>query len=398
MRKFVLYIITAVAIFLPTVAFAGGINRLGGVGPRAGGMSGAYTAVSDDVSAFYYNPAGLIQIEDTYIFVGSELMFPRFRYKTHGITFESDDDVYHVLPLVGLTHPLNDRMVLGLGIYVPYGLGGSFEERLKYGFYETESLITLTNITPALAFRLTDTLSMGIGANIGYGQFKYKAPFEVGGLHLGMADSEADGWGIGGIAGLFWKPNDRFSWGLTYNTETRVKLRGSTDFDTLLLGSFSDDFSTHFTFPARLGTGIAVRPTDRWLLAFDANWFDYSGADHMDINYRFMPNQRQDLSWEDNYSLHLGTEYLLGERWALRGGVGYQTAAIPDSTVSPLTPDVTGWDVAAGLGYRWKDFSIDASYIYAWGDRSVSNSPNHVAPGRYEADVHTFALGFTYRF
>ena len=398
MRKIVLFILTA-AVLMPAVSFAGGVNRLGGVGPRAGGMSGAYIAVSDDVSAFYYNPAGLIDLEDNYLFVGSELMIPKFSYETPlGASENSRDGKYHLLPLAGASKKLSDRITIGLGVNVPYGLGASFEEKLADGFLETESLLTLTNVSPAVALRLTDRLSLGFSANIGYSQFNYLAPFDFQGLEVGMADSEADGWGLGASAGLLWRPNDKFSWGLAYSTESQVRLEGTTDFETMLAGKFSDDFNTRFTFPARLGTGIAVRPTDKWLIAFDANWFDYSGADQLNINYEQLPAVQQKLNWQNNYALHLGTEYLLGKRWALRTGIAYQTAAIPDSTVSPLTPDVTGWDVSAGLGYYWKNFSIDASYIYAWGDRTVGIAADHIAPGRYEADVHTLALGLTYRF
>lgn len=404
MRWLVLYITTVfVAIMWSTVSLAGGLNRLGGVGPRAGAMSGAYIAVADDVSAFYYNPAGLMQIQDAYAFVGTELIFPRFTYQTPkafgGFSETSRSGEVHVMPLVAVTYPLmSDRVVIGLGVNVPYGLGASFRERLERGFTATESFLTLTNITPAVAFRLTDGLSLGLGANIGYSQFKFQAPFDQGGTTIGTTESVADGWGLGGTAGLLWKPNGWFSWGLSYSTTTRVRLEGETDFDSGLAGSFTDDFSTHFTFPARLGTGVAFHPMERWIVAFDGNWYDYSGADRMTIRYDHLPQQRQELRWEDNYSLHLGTEYRLGEHWALRGGVGYQTAAIPDSTVSPLTPDVTGWDVSAGIGYRHTHFSIDIGYIYAWGERTVSVSQDHVAPGHYEADAHVMALGLTLHF
>ena len=50
--------------FMSTPAFAlfdrGGVI---GVGARAMGMSGAFTAVADDASAAYWNPAGLAQLE-----------------------------------------------------------------------------------------------------------------------------------------------------------------------------------------------------------------------------------------------------------------------------------------------------------------------------------------------
>ena len=40
-----------------------------GISPRADAMGGAYTAIADDVSALYYNPAGLIQLESKQVMV-----------------------------------------------------------------------------------------------------------------------------------------------------------------------------------------------------------------------------------------------------------------------------------------------------------------------------------------
>src|SRR5271163_2692007 len=42
-----------------------------GIGPRAIGMGGAFTAIADDASAAYWNPAGLSQINSYEISVSS---------------------------------------------------------------------------------------------------------------------------------------------------------------------------------------------------------------------------------------------------------------------------------------------------------------------------------------
>jgi len=34
------------------------------IGDRASGMGGAYTAISDDASGMYYNPAGIVYVTD----------------------------------------------------------------------------------------------------------------------------------------------------------------------------------------------------------------------------------------------------------------------------------------------------------------------------------------------
>lgn len=60
--------IALIVLTLPATSFGGGFSKVGtasaqflkiGVGARAGGMGGAFAAVSNDVSALYWNPAGI---------------------------------------------------------------------------------------------------------------------------------------------------------------------------------------------------------------------------------------------------------------------------------------------------------------------------------------------------
>lgn len=44
-----------------------------GVGARAIGMAGAFTAVADDATAFFWNPAGLTQIEEHQFFLAADI-------------------------------------------------------------------------------------------------------------------------------------------------------------------------------------------------------------------------------------------------------------------------------------------------------------------------------------
>jgi hypothetical protein len=53
-----------------------------GIGPRAMGMGGAFSAVADDASAVYWNPAGLVQVPNYVLSVSSAPVY--FREKTQG--------------------------------------------------------------------------------------------------------------------------------------------------------------------------------------------------------------------------------------------------------------------------------------------------------------------------
>ncbi|MFA5129261.1 MAG: outer membrane protein transport protein [Patescibacteria group bacterium] len=384
------------------VVDAAGVNRLGGVGPRAAGMSGAYMAISDDASAFYYNPAGLSRTKGGYAFVGVESITPEFSYQLPsilgGFSENSKNGVIYSFPLIGVSHSVGDYFSIGLGINSPYGLGAKFKGDASHGFPQTENFIGLTDFTPAVSFRPADNFFFGLSANIGYGSLKSKAPFSVGGQVSGISDSRANGWGIGGTLGFIWQASEKVDIGFSYRTKTKVSLEGDTKFTTVIPGLTEDNFQSSFVFPARLTSGVAIWPAEKWLLAFDANWYDYSGVRSLDIDYKKLPDEKQMLDWKNNYSLHFGAEYHLFEKIFLRAGTGYQSSAAPDETVSSLTPDVSGWDMTFGLGYQWDNFSFDGSYIYAWGNREVGLAADRVAPGEYEAKIGSFALGLSYNF
>jgi len=393
MKKLALLTII-MAIFISFPCFAGGLNRIGGIGSRAGAMSGAFTAIADDSSLFYYNPAGMAQFGTPYADVGLDIVFPHFSYYNH----DSDNDSWHALPYAGIIYPINEDVNVGLGLTVPYGMGASFER--DWPLPQSETLISLTNITPALSLRLTDNFYIGAGINIGYMQFKYDAPFDIDGIFLPIGtDNEASGFGLGATVGLLYFPTERLAVGLTYMSELKADLNGESD---ISIGPINihDKFQSDFTFPLKLGIGVAYQCTDRLTVAFDANWYGYSKTvDSMKLDFNKLNfTKTSDMDWRDNYSLHLGAQYHLNEDWWLRCGTSYQTAAVPDSTISQLTPDVGGCDVSLGLEYQKEHCSFSTGFLYGWGTNDVKKNFGVRYPGQYRAETLMISAQFGWQF
>ena len=390
MKRLIALVFLLLAITSP--AMAGGVVRPGAtLGPRALGMAGGHNAVADDGSAFYHNVAGLSQIKDNFVQLNADLVFPRFE-------FESEESEFSLFPMPQLSAAirLSDKLVLSGGIYPPYGLGATYSD----GRFQ-ESLLALVNTTVALSYQLTDTLSIGIGGDIGYGQLIYESSLhQIGDIIIDplFMETKADGFGLGYRFGVLWQPTDWFSWGLSYSSPMKIRLKGDTDLFLFGLGLGDDDFSASVTFPGRLGTGIALRPTEKWLVAFDVNRYDYRKTDKMDFNFDFLPTIRQKMNWQNNWSVHLGTEYQVTENWWLRGGVAWMQAAVPKTTTNPIIPDGDGWCVGLGIGWQKKNWSIDMAYLHAWVDREVEQSRDNLVPGDYGVEVDVISVGFTYRF
>jgi long-chain fatty acid transport protein len=399
-RSIITTIVIAITLMTTNATQAGGLNRIGGMGQRAGGMSGAYTAVADSLdSLFFYNPAGMSQFDITVFDTSMDIVMPTYHYKDRwGHKHDSKSGEVHVIPSFGIVSPLTDRLTIGLGVTNPYAQAAAFGG--GRGIPRSETLISLTNITPAVSLKLRDNLFLGVGLNIGWAQFKYVAPFDVGGHFLPIGtDNETDGYGLGYTIGLMYRPNAKWTIGLTYMSELKADLNGETNISVGPL-QIHDKFDMSITFPPRLGFGLAYQASNKLLLSFDANWYGYSKTfKSISLDFDKLPLVKtNDLKWKDNYSLHFGARYNINPDWIISGGVGYQTAAVPDSTINTLTPDVTGWDVSLGIEYQHKDFSAGLTTIYGWGSRDVKPSSGALYPGEYKSEVLSVTAGFQWRF
>ena len=67
MKKILALVLLVFSLIMLALPACGSI----GLGTRAMGMGGAFTAVADDESAFYWNPAGITQVRFASIMFGA---------------------------------------------------------------------------------------------------------------------------------------------------------------------------------------------------------------------------------------------------------------------------------------------------------------------------------------
>ncbi|MFI5289783.1 MAG: long chain fatty acid transport protein, partial [Polyangia bacterium] len=80
MKRLALPLALATVFALPGVAGAAGLSRPNMVGARAIGLGGAFTAVADDPTAVWHNPAGPAFFGDNVAYLGAELVLTQRSY------------------------------------------------------------------------------------------------------------------------------------------------------------------------------------------------------------------------------------------------------------------------------------------------------------------------------
>ncbi len=422
-----LFLTGAFLCALSSTAFANGLN-LNSLGSKALAMGGAFVGLADDFSAIYWNPAGITNFNKKYYgFYGVDII-PNGSYKSSLV--DAKTETRHFLSgLVAYYHPFSEKIVAGLGVYIPSGLGagwpGADFEPISMGAeYVWSSRIGLVTIAPALGFRINDWISFGVSLNINYGTFSLKMhagamdnpsppPDQV---DLGQYEESMNGWGYGATLGILAKPLERLSLGATLRTASSVKLNGEASISNLsYLGyNSTSDLERDLTWPMWIGAGAAYKAMENLTLTADLQWTQWSRIDVVETRFQDdfwqimmaqSDNDQKPFHWEDTLQVRLGAEYRT-EKFNFRGGFYIDPSPAPDRTMTVLIPSYDYNVVTLGLGYNLNGLQLDFGLEYLMGknrtvpaDR-VANDPEwrSAMEGTYSMKVVVPNISISYKF
>jgi len=118
--------------------------------------------------------------------------------------------------------------------------------------------------------------------------------------------------------------------------------------------------------------GVAYKPLEKLVLAFDAQWTGWSAYKSLDIEFlseTLAPfNQYIEKNYSNSWTFHLGAQYDLTNRFQVRAGMMVDTTPVSKTHYNPETPGMTKIEHSVGFSFSpVRNFSIDASLLYVVG-------------------------------
>jgi long-chain fatty acid transport protein len=389
--------LVAFIVCLALAVQAGGWNNTL-IGTRALAL-GAFIAVADDPSAIFYNPAGLVRQESPFY-----LSFDGFYVQpTHELTLPTGSTIrsqYNsTIPQFFLTARLNDRITFGFGVFVPYAGGGVDWKSADLGF-PLKTTMAVTSFTPAVAYKLSDKLS--IGATLNYYSSSFTLNTDM--APLGPLTSDESGSALSAGFSLMYRPVERLAIGLSIRGPAKLTMSGKTKVN---LGGY-DVFlpsDTTIKIPWDIQAGFAYRVSERLLLSFSAQYTLWSTLDKVEKDIKNIPTVgdiqfEQVMDFRNIVILGAGMEYALTPALSVRAGVGLDKWAAPAESLTPSNIDVDKVTLLAGIGYRTGRMRIDFAYVYGIGESRSKQSSVLGIPltETYNLNVRVVGLGLTYCF
>ncbi|MEY4387296.1 MAG: hypothetical protein RLY20_2579 [Verrucomicrobiota bacterium] len=388
------------------------------------GRAGGRITHIDDAAAVQQNPANLVGLTNAQYEFTPSLIYIHVEHESElGLKAETTDAL-KVLPNAYFALPLFDhKVVAGIGLTVPYGLSnewkkdGSFANPLglRYQSPWFAELKTI-NANPAVAFRLNDKVSVGLGVDVMWSQLTFKQfypwaifPGSVGTEPDGNVEAKGDGFGFGGNAGITWQVADHHRLALTVRTPIKIDYEGDFTVDniTATAAGFGvtpkSDFDTSIKFPTIIAAGYGVELSDKVRLEVAGEWVQFSNFKSLDIgagnNAVLLPSTSIPENWNDTFTVGLGGDWKFADNWVMRFGYQFYESPVPDSTISPTIPDANQNVFTVGLGYHHGRHSLEVGYgLDFYDERKISNNLNPAFNGTYNMTVHLFSAAYRLNF
>lgn len=386
------------------------------------GTSNAGTAVSDDTSITYFNPAAMQNIskQQSSLAVSNVHVSPRLEtlVTTRGGVNSINttvNDLHHAdatIPMLYYVRPISPKMRFGLSFTVPYGVETHYPHDSAARYFATYSSIKTYNSNVALSYQLDPKWSVGGGLNLQLIEAELDSMFAAGGNDVEVKNS-GDHWGHGWNVGIQYKPIPAFRVGLSYRSKISHNLTGNTTVEAPSiaaaavaagLGLADGPAKVHTTLPEQAFLSMSYDLLPKVKLLADLHWTRWSRI--KDINLFFGPRQRLKsiiTKYYDTYRWAFGAKYQYNQKVNWKLGVSHDQSPVSSRYRTARIPDNDRMWYSVGFGYQYNNsWKADLAYSFVRVKNNIVDEfdsvLNHRFVGSYKSHATVVGVEVTHAF
>lgn len=389
---------------------------------NASGMGNAYAgaaAIAEDASTIFFNPAGMTYINGKQAVGAIHFIKPNAEFNNQGSVAAAGKPLGDEGPNAGdlalvpnayFKTDLSENIKLGIGINAPFGLKTEYDKEWLGRFQADMSELKTINFNPAIAFKVNDQLSLGIGISAMWAEATLTRAVNFGGAGQGSVKIKGDDWGFGYNLGAIYQATADTRIGIAYRSKVEQHLDGDAKFrrppPIPNAGAAADgDVTADVSLPASLSLSAFSHLNDKWELMGDITWTRWSQFERLAVYRNGGALLTETIeNWDNTMRYSVGVNYIYSEAIKLRAGLAYDEEAIKDEFRTARIPGNDRKWVSLGASYVMSPTSkFDVGYSHliisdAKIDDNQITRGNGRVRGEYEGSVNLLSLQYTHNF
>lgn len=422
----------------------------------ASGLGNAYagaSAVAEDSSTIYFNPAGLSKIKGKNYLIVGHILSSNNEFTNNGSTAITTAPLSggnggnsvgtSFVPSFFYSRTLNDKWSFGLGVTVPFGNSVEYDPDWVGRYQGIKTEISTLNINPSASYKVSDKFSVGFGVSVQqidatlsnkldsaaicngapFSAFCAGAgldPTQIGNAALDSSQTlTGDSWDFGWNVGLLYDISEQTRLGVSYRSKVDHGVKGNVDFTVnanlqAILNAlpapsnnlFTDTgITTRLILPETLSLSLSHNIDSKWKILADATWTKWERYKELvvDFDNPVQSNSTLTPNYQSQWRYSLGASYKADAKTTYRMGVALDETAIRSATARTVrSPGTDKLWLSFGYGRELSDgLSFDIGYTHIFiSDPSIENS--HAAfgtvKGTFEQSSDILSAQFNWKF
>ena len=391
---------TMASLLLSSTVMAGGYQLQEYSVTNLGRAFGGAGIAGDDYSAIAFNPAGM-QYKGTGVQLGTSYVAINARARGHLDANPDGVGKMHarkVLPHFFAQKQLNDRVTIGAGLYVPFGLGTYYKKGWYGRTHAINSEISTIDLATAASVKVSDTLTLGGSV------FAERMEARLtNATAAGSSDLNADDWSFGYNVGLAYEPVKDTRFGVTYRSKTIHKIAGPHYLD-MFGNRLQGKCGTKLVLPEHVLLTAYQKVGDFGLTAM-ARWTRWKRFNKLTIHSNVSGTMANlptvDEDWRNVWMVGAGSDYYLNQNWTLRAGLAFDQGTVKRSeNRTARVPDSNRWILGTGVSYMMDNWQVDMSYAHMFLKHSHAHnvSSGTTLDAKYQMGIDLVGVSLQYNF
>jgi long-chain fatty acid transport protein len=398
--------------FFPASGLAAGfyITEIGT--PGSLGTAGAANPTNTfHADSSWTNPAGMTGLDKDVMVAGLQFVVPKIEFDPSVAEGGGKDggNAGNAIPIPSLFYvkTLSDRSRFGFSVIAPQGGGVNYGDDFVGRYSASKAELGVIGISPSLAYKVTDRLSLGGGVSALYTKYEINIAFNSSAIIPGTPDAKikvenATDWGLQPFVGMTFKLNEQALLGIVYRAKSDVDLDGDVNVRNWSLPTAVPDLTNaeiSWDNPQWLDVGLRYTFSEKNTIFLNGGWQDWSEFSDNGIEVSGAGaniDTEIDREWDDTWYARFGFAHDIGDQSAYTFGVSYDSSPVNDKHRTFDLPVEEYYKFSAAYAWKGKNklnYALGATLLMVGNAKIDQTSQGVRAAGKFDTNYILLAGG-----
>lgn len=352
-------------------------------------------ALAIDASTNFFNPAGLVRLDQEQVVFAGVLNLPYTRVEITRATSNFGNVLSppggravpinsSFVPSFHYAKRINDDWVFGFSSVTVFGTRTLYTPTSVVRYMATRSELVTMDLAPSLAYSFENGFSIGAGLNALFAKSRLDSRIGTGNHDTdGMVKTRVQNWGYGYHAGILYEFNDCTRVGFNYHSHIAIYGKGKSRIQPTASSPITvQGIYAKLTLPEFATFSVYHALNEQFAVMADVQWVRWDRFKQVILKFDNNTQYITTPNYKNSYFVALGGTYQFNDCWQFKLGGAFDKTPTVDGSRPIYNPDQNQFYAAIGAQYRFNSqLAFELGYVHVFYQKAINDLSPPISVG-----------------